>query len=232
VTYPIAEIFHSVQGEGFWTGTPMMFVRLAGCNVGKYDAGGETPVPQPLTEFQLFHSKKHSICTTFDGQLFLCDTDYHTTAKLTPQQIAAELAKEQHVCITGGEPLLHDLDPLIASIPDHVMIHIESSGTVPFKELKDPVHALWLTCCPKSVNGQVLVDDFLDFTDEVKLLVGPGFKEELMISFELACDNLYLQPINGVHEVWKENLNRCLDLLHTHPNWKLSAQLHKYLEVR
>ena len=29
----LAEIFYSIQGEGTWTGTPAVFVRLAGCNL-------------------------------------------------------------------------------------------------------------------------------------------------------------------------------------------------------
>jgi len=33
VTLQLAEIFYSVQGEGTWTGTPAVFVRLAGCNL-------------------------------------------------------------------------------------------------------------------------------------------------------------------------------------------------------
>ncbi|MCH2543374.1 MAG: 7-carboxy-7-deazaguanine synthase QueE, partial [Candidatus Atelocyanobacterium sp. ALOHA_A2.5_9] len=33
-TYPIAETFHSIQGEGAWTGVSAFFIRLAGCNVG------------------------------------------------------------------------------------------------------------------------------------------------------------------------------------------------------
>ena len=33
--YPVAEVFHSIKGEGFWTGVPMKFIRLAGCTVGK-----------------------------------------------------------------------------------------------------------------------------------------------------------------------------------------------------
>ena len=33
-SHPIVETFHSVQGEGFWTGTNAFFIRLAGCDVG------------------------------------------------------------------------------------------------------------------------------------------------------------------------------------------------------
>ena len=32
-TYPIVEIFHSVQGEGYLTGTPSIFIRFGGCNL-------------------------------------------------------------------------------------------------------------------------------------------------------------------------------------------------------
>lgn len=32
-TYPIAETFYSLKGEGKWTGTPMFFIRFAGCNL-------------------------------------------------------------------------------------------------------------------------------------------------------------------------------------------------------
>ena len=229
MTYPIAEIFHSVQGEGFWTGTPMMFVRLAGCNVGRYDSAEDsTPFSLDKEAFKLFKEKHHSICTTFDGQRFLCDTDYHTSEKLTPEEIASQLNKELHVCITGGEPLLYDLNPLVQAFPVGVMIHVESSGTKPWKELDDETHPVWITCCPKEGFNH----SFLDFVDEIKLLVGPNFKESEMAPFENFTNDLYLQPINGVHDVWQENLNYCLALLERHPAWKLSAQLHKYLEVR
>lgn len=32
-TYPVNEIFYSLQGEGYWTGTPAMFIRFSGCNL-------------------------------------------------------------------------------------------------------------------------------------------------------------------------------------------------------
>lgn len=32
-TYPVNEIFYSLQGEGYWTGTPALFIRFSGCNL-------------------------------------------------------------------------------------------------------------------------------------------------------------------------------------------------------
>jgi organic radical activating enzyme len=33
VNFPIVDIFESIQGEGYWVGTPSLFIRLAGCNL-------------------------------------------------------------------------------------------------------------------------------------------------------------------------------------------------------
>jgi 7-carboxy-7-deazaguanine synthase len=235
-TYPIAEIFHSIQGEGFWTGTPMMFVRLAGCNVGRY----ETPSKaidyssHSYTDLNtmIFNNPKHSICTTFDGQRFLCDTDYHTSKKMTTEEIVGELAGEHHVCITGGEPAMHNLIPLLEAFKDQYC-HIETSGTLP---LNSNTISAWITCCPKHERGGIFFwNCIFEAADEWKFLVGPGFQVDLFESFLEKIPGgipIYLQPINGVQEIWQENLNHCLELLKKYPQFKLSAQLHKYLGVR
>jgi len=246
MTYPISEIFHSVQGEGRWTGTPMLFVRLAGCNVGRYEQPETAEEARsPLGELCILNPK-HSICTTYDGQKFLCDTDYHALlGQWTSAAIAAELKLEDHICITGGEPFLHDLKPLINSFNSLNngtgigMVHIETSGTIepPLSVVNYESSAqLWITCCPKRIAvGKPLVIPY-DVPDEWKILVGPEFDREQFEQMDelipWTVEEKYLQPINGVHQVWQENLGRCLKLLEEFPHWKLSAQLHKYLEVR
>src|SRR6266550_3760020 len=94
ITYPIAEIYNSLQGEGTWVGTPMLFVRLAGCPVGKY----EPPTAQQSLEtdpgslhvLRASHPA-HSICTAWNGTRFLCDTDYHVQARMRIDEILGEL---------------------------------------------------------------------------------------------------------------------------------------------
>lgn len=238
--YPVAEIFHSLQGEGVWTGTPMMFVRLAGCNVGKYEPArpyGKTvsfpDAAHPPTQSELkilFEDRTHSVCTTADGQRFICDTDYHKHEEHSPEEIIGQLG-ELHMCITGGEPFLHNLTPLLEAASDGTMTHIETSGTLPIKGTED--FNVWITCCPK----EGFLPANADWVDEWKFLVGPGFDlaeaERLSSLGPLQNDDrVYIQPINGVNECDTDNLKRCLDILAKKPEWKLSAQLHKFLGVR
>jgi organic radical activating enzyme len=105
--YPLANpgIFDTIQGEGTMIGEPMLFIRLAGCSVG---------------------------CP-------LCDTDYRVHRKMCALEILTELAWARQrtytnwVWITGGEPLDHDLLPLIQALREEgrFNITIATSGHKP-----------------------------------------------------------------------------------------------------
>ena len=99
----VAELFRSVQGEGFLTGTPSTFVRVAGCNL----------------------------------RCWFCDTPYASWhpegEKMSVDQIAerVEALGEQHVVLTGGEPMLFqemvDLTTRLHAQGRHITI--ETAGT-------------------------------------------------------------------------------------------------------
>ena len=105
VTYPIVETFHSVQGEGYWTGVNAFFIRLGGCDV-------HCP----------WCDTKHS-----------WNANRHPQISTTEIASAAKQANPAIVVITGGEPLMHDLFPLTTALKNVGMqVHLETSGAHPF----------------------------------------------------------------------------------------------------
>lgn len=108
--YYLAEApFWSIQGEGLRTGSPTIFIRLAGCNADE--------------SFQ---------CWKF------CDTKWARVKKGSPQ-VSAEniirmikrLPKTEWVDITGGEPNTYDLSYLVKLLKDEgYLIQVETNGTL------------------------------------------------------------------------------------------------------
>lgn len=104
-TYPIVETFHSVQGEGYWTGVNAFFIRLGGCDV-------HCP----------WCDTKHSWNPRHHPQ--------QSTEKLAS---IAKAVNPAIVIITGGEPLMHDLFPLTTALKNAKLpTHLETSGAYPF----------------------------------------------------------------------------------------------------
>ena len=227
-TIPIAEIFTSPQGEGVWTGTLMTFIRTAGCCVGR---------PFPKERYQGFKSEEGTrvdgfpiyteMCTTYDGRTFPCDTDYRVKERFTVEQILDEIPDGvEHACISGGEPLIHDLKYLSYELQRReIMVHIETSGTVlPKWDLEDE----WVTVSPKLG----ILPAMIRRADEVKLLIDGEFVLENVPEFVLRHRIIYIQPINNEFTVDKANLQRCLELQKAHPTWRISTQMHKIWNVR
>jgi 7-carboxy-7-deazaguanine synthase len=98
----LAEIFYSVQGEGAFTGTPAVFVRLAGCNLAC------------------------TFCDTDYALAFIASVDDVVA------RVRAEGGDCPMVILTGGEPLAQAVTPhLIAALrADGRRVHIESNGTI------------------------------------------------------------------------------------------------------
>lgn len=217
-TYPIVETFYSLQGEGYWTGTPMFFIRLAGCSVGG----------------------KSQICTPICGEPFLCDTDYTCRGNLKIETLVAQVvaSKAQHVCITGGEPFDHDLEPLLEVFAETALqVHVETSGT---KEIDISGYLPWITLSPKKGT----LDTSFAQASEIKLLVSASttIKDIQQINALWGdAPHKYLQPVTIYHKSptrprivqASSNTDLCISfLLHTFPSWKLSLQTHNILGVR
>lgn len=236
--YPVAQIFTSPQGEGRHSGRLMKFIRLAGCNVGRYKKGDT----KELQDLRVIHPR-HSICTSALGDSFLCDTDYHSVAQLTAHEIleyprylnalGGDLALYfLSVCLTGGEPLMYDLMELVQAIAAHGWkTHMETSGTKPIPGLfKD--YPTWVTCSPKR--------DFLtsnrDMVDEWKFVVAANCDVAIAHGkiLEIIGDTdkpVYIQPVNGVRTLDPLSVDKVLALQRLDPRFLVSQQLHKVLGV-
>ena len=153
----ITEIFYSVQGEGGFTGTPAVFVRLAGCNLSC------------------------SFCDTDYSLKFLADVDQVVRRV---REIGHDCPM---VVLTGGEPLLQrETITLIDKLrSDGRRVHIESNGTmftelasdiwltVSPKERVDPRMAQRANEVKLIVDGRVPEEHLALFRDKPLILLQP-----------------------------------------------------------
>lgn len=230
MTLPLAERFHSLQGEGYWLGAQMHFVRLAGCPVGKKAtlAFHEGDGPDSDKHFPIYPSK----CQTWDGRFFDCDTDFSVKEYMSVDEIIED-TWEEHICLTGGEPLIHQLT-LIArglfmkAFEKKIMIHVETSGTIMLHGNLFHDNRVWITVSPKfDVLPQMIVR-----ADELKLLVDDEFDVgKIPLEWQVK-DNFFLSPINGEHSIDTKNRDKTLAALKTNKHWRYTPQLHKYLGLQ
>lgn len=197
VSYPIVETFHSVQGEGAWTGVNAFFIRLGGCDV---------------------------YCPW-------CDQKESWNAQRHPRIAVNDLVKlatEVHpaiVIITGGEPLMHDLNPLTRSLKEQdLQVHLETSGAHPFTGLFD-----WVTFSPKTYKAPH--DSIYEQANELKIVIGKEGDLDWARSQEKKVSSTtikYLQP------EWNNpaSLPLIFDYVLKYPQWRISLQTHKFLGVR
>jgi 7-carboxy-7-deazaguanine synthase len=206
LTYPIVETFHSIQGEGAWIGTNAFFIRLAGCDVH---------------------------CPW-------CDTKESWNAQRHGKVAVNDLAKMVRTAnpaiavITGGEPLMHDLDQLCRTIKSaltSVRLHLETSGAHNLSGVFD-----WITLSPKIYKPPV--PEIYKYVDELKVVVENPADLDWAISQEKLIDRAmevtgkpilkYLQPEWNSPEAQKI----VFDFILKNSQWRMSLQTHKLLGVR
>ena len=106
--YKVNEIFYSLQGEGFWTGTPMVFVRMSGCNL------------------------KCPFCDTDHAGFREMNADDIVAEAKAAGGVCGR------VCVTGGEPGLQlDTELVDALHGAGFKVHVETNGTKPLPENVD-----------------------------------------------------------------------------------------------
>ena len=194
--YRINEIFYSLQGEGFHTGTPAVFVRFSGCNLR---------------------------CT-------FCDTQHQAGEMLSLQEIVNEVNKypiAPLLILTGGEPSLFIDEAFVAELKQKTgkKIAIETNGTRPL-----PTNLDWVTFSPKTAfDGGDLEPCVLTHCDELKVVY---LGQDLAQYDDIEAKYRFLQPcFVETLEQRKANMQACVEAVKTCPNWRLSLQIHRVLNI-
>lgn len=194
---PIMEDFYTIQGEGAHTGKPAYFIRTAGCDVNCWWCDVQ----------ESWDEAKHPIVEV--GEI-------------------VERAKEsgaEFAVITGGEPLLHDLDALTLRLKQEgLQTHIETSGSSPLSGYLD-----WISLSPKRFKEPL--DDIFPYVDELKVVVLKNKDIEWAEKNAAKCPEgtrLLLQP------EWDtpSSMELIVEYVKKHPQWGISLQTHKFLGVR
>jgi 7-carboxy-7-deazaguanine synthase (Cx14CxxC type) len=209
VVYVVKEIFKTLQGEGAQAGRAAVFCRFNGCNLW---SGRE-------------QDRAAAVCR-------FCDTDFvgtdgtgggrfETAEALAGaiEQTWASKEPRRFVVFTGGEPLLQ-LDPeLIDAVhKSGFEIAVETNGT------QEPVAGIdWLCVSPKA--GAPLR---IRRGHELKLV----YPQTGLDPADLLCllfDHFWLQPMDGPDRI--ANTATAIAYCLSHPRWRLSVQMHKFVGI-
>ncbi|AFJ90646.1 7-carboxy-7-deazaguanine synthase QueE [Blattabacterium sp. (Blaberus giganteus)] len=199
ISYPIKESFYSIQGEGHFYGIAAYFIRFEGCNI-KCD---------------------------------WCDTKESWNIKkkdfVPIHKIIANINnyKVKTVIITGGEPMMWDLYPLIKKLKKkEYRIHIETSGFYPIKEK----YVDWITISPKKIKRPI--QENYKKINELKIIISDEndffFAEEQANYVKSKNCFLFLQPEwTNIFRI----IPKIISYIKENPKWRISLQIHKMLNI-
>lgn len=191
------EHFYTLQGEGRFTGHASYFIRLGGCDVG---------------------------CVWCDVKESW-DASKHPLVPIT--EIVASVCRSgtKIAVITGGEPMMHNLDTLTAMLKAQgIRTHVETSGSHPLSGTWD-----WICLSPKKFKAPL--EELIAAANEMKTVIYNktdfAWAEQFASKVSKDC-LLYLQP------EWSKSAEMnplIIDYVKANPQWILSLQTHKFLDI-
>ena len=194
---PLVEEFYTIQGEGYNTGKAAYFIRLGGCDVGC--------------------SWCDSRFTWNPGLHPLIDTDTIITKAVD--------SGTDSVVVTGGEPLLWNLDYLCNKLKkSYIQTFIETSGSSPLSGAWD-----WICLSPK--KNLPPVGDICERADELKVIIEDKSDFEWAEKYRKLTSSecrLYLQPEWSRFEAI---IPEIVKYVKKNPYWNISLQVHKFMHI-
>lgn len=205
-TLNLTEFFISIQGESTFIGLPTAFIRLSACNL----------------------------------RCSWCDTAYSFKQGISHslEDILDKVREShcQHVCVTGGEPLLQEnVHELMKSLCDKgFSVSLETGGSLTTEKVDPRVHVILDIKCPGSGMSHKNYYPNLDrlrLNDEVKFVM-TNYSDYQFAKAICSQHQLYekvqavlFSPVHGILNP-KELVQWILD---DHLPVRLNLQLHKYI---
>ena len=218
--YVVKEIFYTLQGEGMNAGRPAVFCRFSGCNLW---TGREQDRHKAVCQF----------CDTDftgigpDGGRFVDATALaNAVVALWPVRVDGRAVGGRPLVVcTGGEPLLQLDVPAVKALHERGFeVAVETNGTQAAPEGLDHV------CVSPKANAPLA----LTSGDELKLVYPQPQADAQPERFtHLAFSVFFLQPLDtGDESGTSANTRAALAYCLAHPQWRLSMQTHKLLDIR
>jgi len=153
------------------------------------------------------------------------DAEKHPKLKIESLISKVKKTPADIVVITGGEPLMHDLTELTKELQAAgLKTHIETSGAHPLSGSWD-----WICLSPKKFKAPLPV--IVPLANELKIVVlnksDFDWAEKYAALVSPSC-KLFLQP---EWDKAAEITPLIIDYIKAHPQWELSLQIHKYINV-
>lgn len=150
-----------------------------------------------------------------------CDTEHESFTEMSINDIVNEMKLYpcNWVILTGGEPTIHDLKPLIKRLKKlNYKIAIETNGTNSTRFL----NLDWIAVSPKKawIHG----DYYFRKPDEMKIIVQ---KTNKILDWDFESI-MFLQPESNKPDC----IRRCIDIIKKDNRWRLSLQIQKILKIR
>lgn len=194
---PVMESFYTLQGEGMYHGTAAYFIRLAGCDVG---------------------------CSWCDVKESWDAEQYSPIDENDLVELAMN-SGTKIVVVTGGEPLMYNLDSLTAKLKrTGLKTHLETSGAYPMSGSWD-----WVCVSPKKFKPAL--PELVKLANELKIIVVNHhdfvWAEQFHSMVPAGCHKL-LQP------EWEKSakiLPAIIEYVKANPHWRISLQQHKFLNI-
>ncbi len=191
------EHFYTIQGEGYHQGKAAYFIRLGGCDIGCV------------------------WCDVKDSW----DVEKHPKLNVGRLKLNVLETPAKLVVITGGEPLMHNLDELTTALQQQgLQTNIETSGAHPLSGKWD-----WICLSPKKFKAPL--PEILPLANELKIVVYNksdfDWAEKYAALVNPSC-KLYLQP---EWDKATEVTPLLIAYIKANPKWQLSLQVHKYINV-